>query len=98
MGDPLWVRALQQGWVDGSQVQSVWTSPPYNHCNFTALADFPPEAEQAFTSALLAMDPGDARVKRMMELEGLSRWVPGRSNGYESLFTALGTEARRPTG
>jgi hypothetical protein len=35
------------------------------------------------------MDYAEPDVKRMMDLEGLKRWVPGRRTGYEELEKAM---------
>jgi ABC-type phosphate/phosphonate transport system substrate-binding protein len=34
---------------------------------------------------MLAMDYQHPEQKRIMDLEGLTRWVPGRSEGYREL-------------
>jgi phosphonate transport system substrate-binding protein len=89
VGDPTWVRELEAGHVNSSLVRSLWTSPPYCHCNFTALPDFDPEWGQRWSRALLAMSYNDPKWRRLMELEGLTAWVPGRKEGYEELGAAL---------
>lgn len=89
VGDPTWIRELESGHVNSSIVKSLWTSPPYCHCNFTALADFDPELGARWSEALLAMDYNDARWRRLMDQEGLTEWVPGRKAGYEALAQAL---------
>jgi ABC-type phosphate/phosphonate transport system substrate-binding protein len=80
-----WIRQQEQGNVDTSLLRSVWTSEPYNHCNFTALPDFDRERAKLWSDALLTMDGSDPRWRRLMELEGLTRWVPGRKEGYEQV-------------
>ena len=90
VGDATWVRELEQGHVNSGLVRSIWTSPSYSHCNFTALPDFDRQLGQRWTDALLRMDYNDPRWRRLMELEGLTAWVPGRKDGYASLSAALG--------
>jgi len=34
---------------------------------------------------MLAMDYRQPEQKRIMDLEGLTRWVPGRTEGYQEL-------------
>lgn len=89
LGDPTWIRELEHGHVNGGLVRSVWTSPPYCHCNFTALPGFDGELAARWTAALLKMDYNHPRWRRTMELEGLTAWVPGRKEGYEALAEAL---------
>lgn len=90
VGDPTWIRELESGHVNSSLISSLWTSPPYCHCNFTALADFDEELGQRWSKALLAMSYNDPRWRRLMDLEGLTEWVPGQRAGYETLTTAMG--------
>lgn len=93
LGDPTWIRELEQGHVNSSLVKSVWTSPVYYHCNFTALPDFDQEWGRRWSEALLDMDYNSQRWRRYMELEGLQTWMPGSKEGYASLADALGVEA-----
>lgn len=94
VGHVVWLQALEQGLVNTALVRSVWTSPPYDHCNFTVLEGFDPDLERTWTGALLGMDYNDPRWRRLMELEGLTSWVAGRNEGYQSLREALGTGGR----
>lgn len=89
VGHVIWLRELEQGHVNSSLVRSVWTSPPYSHCNFTALPDFDPTLAARWTAALLRMDYNDPRWRRIMDLEGLTAWVPGSKDGYADLMAAL---------
>ncbi len=89
MGRPTWDGESAAGRIDSAVVGCVWQSAPYSHCNFTALGDFDPEVAQRFTDALLKMDYGDPRWRPTMDLEGLTSWQPGRTDGYEELATAI---------
>jgi len=89
IGHVTWIREQEQGRVDTGLLRSVWTSEPYNHCNFTALPGFDPETAKRWAEALLAMDPSEPRWRRLMELEGLNAWVPGRKEGYERVSLAV---------
>lgn len=89
VGDSTWAMLLAAGAVDKGAVQAVWTSPPYCHCNFTALDTLDDELARSFVEGLLAMDYEDPAVRKMMDLEGLKRWVPGRTEGYELLEEAM---------
>jgi ABC-type phosphate/phosphonate transport system substrate-binding protein len=90
IGDATWVRLLEAGQVNSAVVEAVWTTPPYCHCNFTALPDFDRERGTSWSTALLGMDYNDQRWRRYMELEGVTRWLPGQKRGYEVIFDALG--------
>lgn len=88
LGDVTWIRLVAEGQVDTRRVRPIWTSPGYCHCNFTALAGFDEELASRFTKALLAMDYNNPAHRTIMDLEGLKRWVPAQTEGYEVLFRA----------
>jgi ABC-type phosphate/phosphonate transport system substrate-binding protein len=91
IGHTTWLRLMEEGSID-PMMASAWTSPPYDHCNFTALPGFDAATASRWSQALLAMSYSDTRWRRLMELEGLTSWVPGRREGYELLFEALKAE------
>lgn len=85
LGKATWDAYVAAGRIDPQKLRIFWTSPGYCHCNFTAHADFPAELAQRFTHTILAMDYQQPEQKRIMDLEGLTRWVPGRTEGYQEL-------------
>lgn len=89
IADATWRQQLEKGTVDESIVESLWLTPGYCHCNFTALPDFDRRRAAAWSAALLAMDRADSRWRSYMELEGVTRWLPGQKSGYEVVITAL---------
>jgi phosphonate transport system substrate-binding protein len=89
VGHATWLRMVEEGSVNTSLLKSVWTSPAYNHCNFTALPSFDMDIAQRWSNALMAMKYDDGRWRRLMDLEGLTSWVPGRIEGYELVFEAM---------
>ena len=66
-----------------------WTSPPYSHCNFTALPSLDQDAADAWTPHLRAMDWEDPEHRRILELEGLREWVGPQLDGYRDVFEAV---------
>ena len=88
LGKATWEADVAAGRIDPQKLRIFWTSPGYCHCNFTARADFPAELAQRFTQAILAMDYQKPGHKKIMDLEGLTRWVPGRTEGYRELEEA----------
>ncbi|HWB81599.1 MAG TPA: PhnD/SsuA/transferrin family substrate-binding protein [Nannocystaceae bacterium] len=65
-------------------------TPPYDHCNFSVLDDYAKRPELArFVEILLAMSYADAKVRPLMDLEGLKQWLPGRTSGYAQLERAI---------
>lgn len=96
IGESTWIRMLEQGMVNTNEIKAFWTSPGYSHCNFTVLPDFDEEVGERFTQLLLAMDPNDPNIRRMMELEGLNQWVRAEGKGLEGytiLFEAMKDQA-----
>jgi ABC-type phosphate/phosphonate transport system substrate-binding protein len=66
----------------------IWTSPPYNHCMFTARPDFEPELERRFSEALSRMSYDNPRHREVLEAEGLRRWIEPELDGYHALREA----------
>jgi phosphonate transport system substrate-binding protein len=65
---------------------------PYDHCNFTVLDETPVIAQ--FRELLLAMSYDDPAVRPLLDLEGLTKWLPGRTSGYALLERAVDARAR----
>jgi phosphonate transport system substrate-binding protein len=78
-----------QGVSEVADLEILWRSPTYHHCNFTTLLSFDERLAQRFSDALLAMDFADPTLRPAMELENVRRWVPGGREGYESLECAM---------
>lgn len=68
---------------------AFWQSPAYCHCNFTALPALSEARAGAWVAQLLAMDWDNPEHRRILELEGLRRWVRPDVTGYASLFAAV---------
>jgi phosphate/phosphite/phosphonate ABC transporter binding protein len=88
LGKATWEASVAAGRIDPQQLRIFWTSPGYCHCNFTARADFPAALADRFAQVILAMDYQKPEYKKIMDLEGLTRWVPGRTEGYQELEAA----------
>jgi phosphonate transport system substrate-binding protein len=70
-------------------LESFWQSPSYCHCNFTALFSTPPRRVDPWVEHLLGMDWDNPDHRRILEMEGLRRWVLPNLDGYASLFDAV---------
>jgi phosphonate transport system substrate-binding protein len=64
-------------------------TPTYDHCNFTVLDGAPAQEVHRFRELLLGMPYSDPDVRPLLDMEGLKRWQPGRTEGYASLDAAL---------
>jgi phosphonate transport system substrate-binding protein len=85
IGKATWDVFVATGSIDPSTLRVFWTSHGYSHCNFTARVGLAGSLAERFTKAIEAMDYNDPRWKRIMNLEGLTRWMPGSTKGYEEL-------------
>jgi ABC-type phosphate/phosphonate transport system substrate-binding protein len=89
VGDLVWVNEQAAGRVDPSQLEVMWTTPPFDHCMFDALPRLPTPKVAAFQRALFAMKWENPKHRRLLELEGLREWKEPREEGYASLVAAL---------
>jgi phosphonate transport system substrate-binding protein len=79
----------QEGTFGSGTTRIIAQTPAYDHCNFTVLDGAPAEKVARFRELLLAMSYADAQVRRLLDLEGLKRWLPGRTEGYQLLSEAV---------
>jgi ABC-type phosphate/phosphonate transport system substrate-binding protein len=88
IGSPFWRTLQSEHLVPGGALTEVWTSPPYNHCMFTARPDFDPSLGQRFAEALSGMSYDNPSHRPVLEAEGLRRWELPHLDGYDSLRKA----------
>jgi phosphonate transport system substrate-binding protein len=79
----------RDGTIPPGATRILAQTPPYDHCNFTVLDGAPTDRIAVFRKLLLDMSYADADVRPLLDLEGLKRWVPGRSEGYAQLAAAV---------
>ena len=89
VGDQYWARVLAENLVDNSTVRAIWTSPEYCHCNFTVREKADESKLARWTNALLEMDYNKPAERKILEMEGLKRWVLPQLDGYRALFEAV---------
>jgi phosphonate transport system substrate-binding protein len=80
---------IQEGTLPSGATRGIAQTPRYDHCNFTVLDNAPREPVARFRDLLLAMQYSDPHVRRLLDLEGLKRWLPGRTEGYTLLSKAV---------
>ena len=88
-----WQAWSADGTVDPRKYAILTTTGRFDHCVFTVTSGFGADREKAFLDALFSMDYENPEHREMMDLEGLKRWEPGRTTGFE-LLTA-GCELQR---
>jgi len=88
IGSPFWKTLQEERLVPEGALTEIWTSPPYNHCMFTARPDFDRELEHRFVAALSAMNYDNPVHREILDAEGLRRWLPPQLDGYGALRDA----------
>jgi ABC-type phosphate/phosphonate transport system substrate-binding protein len=88
IGSPLWNTVRAERLVPEGALTEIWTSPPYNHCMFTARPDLDPELQARFAKALFAMTYDNPTHRAVLDAEGLKRWAQPLLDGYRSLRIA----------
>lgn len=78
----------KDGTLPAGATRVVHQTAPYDHCNFTVLHDAPATIGR-FVELLTAMRFDDPVVRPLLELEGLTAWLPGRTSGYATLARAV---------
>jgi phosphonate transport system substrate-binding protein len=88
IGSPFWNTVRTQRLVPEGALTEIWTSPPYNHCMFTARPDLDLALERRFAEALFGMSYDNPIHRTVLEAEGLRHWVAPQLEGYQALRDA----------
>ncbi|MGH7118850.1 MAG: phosphate/phosphite/phosphonate ABC transporter substrate-binding protein [Acetobacteraceae bacterium] len=88
IGSPFWRAVREQKLVPEGGLTEIWTSPPYNHCMFTARPGLAEAEQRRFAEALYAMSYDNPAHRPVLEAEGLRRWVAPHLGGYTALREA----------
>ncbi|RXJ86510.1 phosphate/phosphite/phosphonate ABC transporter substrate-binding protein [Arcobacter sp. CECT 8985] len=92
IGISTWVRMIEQGMFPSDEIESFYTSEGYCHCNFTVLDSLDNNIQKVFTEMMLAQDSNEPIIKKMMQMEGLNKWVKTTHKelkGYELLTQTM---------
>ncbi len=79
----------REGTLPAASTNVMAETEAFDHCNFTALDDAPDALVQRFVDLLMGMSFDDPAVRPLLELEGLTKWMPGRTSGYAILNRAV---------
>ena len=91
MIDLNWQAWTKDGTIDPAKFKILATTDRYDHCVFTVKQDFPEEREKPWLEVLHKMDYDNPKHREMMDMEGLKKWEPGRTTGFDALATSLET-------
>jgi phosphonate transport system substrate-binding protein len=79
----------KEGTLPADSVRVLAQTEPYDHCNMTAGPDADPALVDEFAELLFGMSYADAEVRPLLDLEGLTQWLPGRTEHYLALERAV---------
>jgi len=88
IGSPFWKAVRSERLVPEGALNEIWTSPPYNHCMFTARPDLDLAQKRQFAEALSAMSYDNPIHRSVLDAEGLHHWELPHVDGYEALREA----------
>jgi ABC-type phosphate/phosphonate transport system substrate-binding protein len=80
---------VKDGTIPSGTTQSIAQTPAYDHCNFTVLEGGADVEAARFRELLLEISYADPEFRGLLDLEGLKRWLPGRTGGYALLAEAV---------
>jgi len=89
MLDLNWNAWTRDGTVDPARFTQLESTPRFDHCVFAVRADFPHEVERRWLETLFSMRYENPAHREMMDLEGLTAWLPGRTSGFGPLSEAV---------
>lgn len=78
----------KDGTLDPATYVVLAKTPPFDHCIFSGRPTLAAERFAQFTETLFKMDYNNPLHKEMMDLEGLTAWVEGRTSGFAQLIAA----------
>ncbi|MBI2756254.1 MAG: phosphate/phosphite/phosphonate ABC transporter substrate-binding protein [Chloroflexi bacterium] len=81
----------REGTLPGSSMRILTQTAPYDHCTMATRPLLDAETAGRFRELLLSMSYADPSVRPLLDLEGLKAWLPGRTEGYAQLETAVDT-------
>ncbi|MGW4287122.1 phosphate/phosphite/phosphonate ABC transporter substrate-binding protein [Streptomyces sp. NPDC004673] len=81
----------QEGTLPPGGTRLLSRTASFDHCVLAAGPSLDPELGDRFTELLLSMSYSDPEVRHLLDLEGLTRWMPGRETGFGPLTAAIDT-------
>jgi ABC-type phosphate/phosphonate transport system substrate-binding protein len=79
----------RDGTVPASSLRIIGQTTPFDHCNLSVVDTAPAAEVEQLAELLLSMSYADETVRHLLDLEGLTCWLPGRASGYDVLNTAV---------
>lgn len=79
----------QEGTAPAGTLRVLGHTDLFDHCVMTAGPGADPDAVAQLSVVFQAMSYADPGVRRLLDLEGLKAWLPGRVDGFEQLEHAV---------
>lgn len=79
----------KEGTVGADALRVLGHTGDFDHCMMTAGPTADPDRVAQLTEAFLAMSYADPVVRPLLDLEGLTQWLPGRRSGFGPLQRAV---------
>jgi ABC-type phosphate/phosphonate transport system substrate-binding protein len=89
VGAIAWQAEQAAGRVDLRVIETLWTTPTYDHHVIDALPSLPEQKAKDFTRVLFDLRWNNPKHKKLLEVEAHRSWVSGRDGGYAQLVAAL---------
>lgn len=89
VGSLVWQAEQAAGRVDPHKLETLWTTPAYDHHALDALPSIPEEKAKSLTRVLFEMRWNNPKHRKFLEIEAHRQWVVGRDEGYAQLVAAL---------
>jgi ABC-type phosphate/phosphonate transport system substrate-binding protein len=89
VGNLVWQSEQAAGHVDPQRLETLWTTPAYDHHALDALPTLPEQKAKDLQKVLFEMRWNNPKHRKFLEVEGQRLWVPGREEGYAHLEAAL---------
>jgi ABC-type phosphate/phosphonate transport system substrate-binding protein len=79
----------REGTLPSGATRVIAQTQPFDHCNMTIGPSVDGATAQRFGQLLLGMSYADPELRQVFDLEGLTRWCEGRTDGYAALEAAV---------
>jgi ABC-type phosphate/phosphonate transport system substrate-binding protein len=89
VGSLVWQAEQSAGNVDPRVVDVLWTTPTFDLRIFDALPTLAADKAEALRRILSEMSFSNPKHRRLLEMEGLRRFLPGREQSYAPVRAAM---------
>jgi len=84
----VWEKLVAQGKADAKTLHVFYTTPGYFDYNWSVRSDMNPALRQKLTDAFLALNKNDLQGKEILDLQRATRFIPTKTENYDSIEKA----------